>query len=86
MIEIATKEQLVGALKDGAEIEHQLMCQYLYAAFSMKKDRDQHCTGAQLERVRHWRYRGQVAVLHNRSAHGPGPGGHRPRSPRDPGG
>lgn len=51
---ITDRAELVAALKDGAEIEHQLMCQYLYAALSLKKDPDPGCTPAQLERVRRW--------------------------------
>lgn len=48
------KELLVRCLQEGAEIEHQLMIQYLYAAFSMKKRPDETCTDAQYEHVRRW--------------------------------
>jgi Ferritin-like len=51
---IAGREQLLAALKDAAEIEHQLMVQYLYAAFSLKRDPDAACTPAQFEPVRRW--------------------------------
>jgi hypothetical protein len=34
---IRTREDLVSALDEAAELEHGLMCQYLFAAFSMKK-------------------------------------------------
>ena len=45
---------LVYLLREAAEIEHQLMIQYLYAAFSMKKYPDKTCTPAQYEAVRRW--------------------------------
>jgi hypothetical protein len=51
---IHSKPQLLAALQEAAEIEHQLMIQYLYAAFSMKKRPDDHCTPAQYEYVRRW--------------------------------
>ncbi|HEX2047287.1 MAG TPA: ferritin-like domain-containing protein, partial [Acidimicrobiales bacterium] len=54
MSQIQDRAQLVRALHDAAEIEQQLMCSYLYAAFSMKKDPDDGCTPAQLEYVRRW--------------------------------
>ncbi len=51
---IKTKAQLVAALHEAAEIEQQLMIQYLYAAFSMKKRPDERCSAAQFEPVRRW--------------------------------
>jgi hypothetical protein len=51
---ITTKEELVLALRDAAEIEHQLMCEYLYAALSLKTGPDEHCTPSQFEFVRRW--------------------------------
>lgn len=51
---IATKDELIQALKDVAELEHQFMCMYLYAAFSLKKNTDDSCNAAQLEAVRRW--------------------------------
>ncbi|HEY2294084.1 MAG TPA: ferritin-like domain-containing protein [Thermoanaerobaculia bacterium] len=45
---------LVYLLREAAEIEQQLMIQYLYAAFSMKKRPDETCTPAQFEAVRRW--------------------------------
>lgn len=51
---IADREQLVAALKDAADIEHQLMVQYLYTAFSLKRDPDSSCSPAQYEAVRRW--------------------------------
>ncbi len=51
---IRSKPQLIAALQEAAEIEHQLMIQYLYAAFSLKKRPDESCTPAQYEFVRRW--------------------------------
>jgi hypothetical protein len=52
--EIQTREQLVEYLWEAAEIEHQLLVQYLYAAFTMKRQPDSRCSPAQLEFVRRW--------------------------------
>lgn len=51
---IKTKPQLIAALREASEIEQQLMIQYLYAAFSMKKRPDERCSAAQYEYVRRW--------------------------------
>ena len=51
---IQTKPQLLAALKEASEIEQQLMIQYLYAAFSLKKRPDERCSAAQYESVRRW--------------------------------
>ncbi len=34
---IDTREELINNLTEAAELEHGLLCQYLFAAFSMKK-------------------------------------------------
>jgi Ferritin-like len=51
---ITTKPELIAALKEASEIEQQLMIQYLYAAFSLKKQPDDRCSAAQYESVRRW--------------------------------
>lgn len=51
---ITSKDQLVAALKDAGDLEHQLMVQYLYAGFSLKRDPDDECTRAEYEHVRRW--------------------------------
>lgn len=48
------KALLVYCLQEAAELEQQLMIQYLYAAFSMKKRPDETCNDAQYEHVRRW--------------------------------
>lgn len=52
---IETREHLLGMLAEAAEIEHNLMCCYLYAAFSMKQDVDEGLSEDELGAVRSWR-------------------------------
>ena len=51
---IENREELIAALNKVAEVEHQFMCMYLYAAFSLKKNPDKDCNAAQFEAVRRW--------------------------------
>lgn len=52
---IDTREELLHALTEAAELEHGLLCQYLFAAFSMKiVPSDGDITWAQAELVREW--------------------------------
>lgn len=51
---ITSKAELVYCLGEAAILEQQFMCQYLYAALSLKKMPDATCSAAQLERVRRW--------------------------------
>ena len=51
---IADRNDLRDALKDAAELEHQLMLQYLYTGFSLKRGPDATCSPAQYEMVRRW--------------------------------
>ena len=61
---ITTRAQLIDALRLAAELEHGLMCQYLFAAYSLKRypyecwngpDKTKELlTQAELERVRRW--------------------------------
>jgi hypothetical protein len=53
---ITTREDLLHALSTAAELEHGIICQYLFAAFSLKSHSDEgQVTWAQLERVREWK-------------------------------
>lgn len=52
---INSREQLLSTLAEAAEIEHNLMCCYLYAAFSMKQDADEGLSADELAAVRRWR-------------------------------
>jgi hypothetical protein len=51
---ITTRDQLVVALQKAANLEHQLMLQYLYTGFTLKRGHDATCTPAQYEVVRRW--------------------------------
>ncbi|OYY71857.1 ferritin-like domain-containing protein [Sphingomonas sp. 28-63-12] len=51
----ATREQLWGVLAEAAEIEHNLMCCYLYAMFSLKESLDEDLTGTELAAIQRWR-------------------------------
>ncbi|OYY92062.1 MAG: hypothetical protein B7Y45_00815 [Sphingomonas sp. 28-66-16] len=51
----ASREQLWGVLFEAAEIEHNLMCCYLYAMFSLKDSLDEDLTEAELVAIRRWR-------------------------------
>jgi hypothetical protein len=47
--------QLIYLLREAAELEHGIMCQYLFAAFSLKQSTDEGLTPEQLEAVTRWR-------------------------------
>ena len=53
-ITVENRKELTYLLSVGAELEHALMCQYLYAAFSLKSAADG-LTDAQAQRVERWR-------------------------------
>lgn len=55
MIKIKTREQLLYSLTEAAEIEHNLMCCYLYAAFSLKQDESEGFTSDDVAVVDRWR-------------------------------
>ncbi|SFS17747.1 Uncharacterized Fe-S cluster protein YjdI [Dyella sp. OK004] len=52
---VPSREQLLHALYEAAELEHCLMCTYLYAAFSLKSSLDEGLTAEQLNAVTRWR-------------------------------
>jgi CDGSH-type Zn-finger protein/uncharacterized Fe-S cluster protein YjdI len=49
------REQLAGMLCEAAEIEHCLMCCYLYAGFSLKEHADEGLDEVELAAVRRWK-------------------------------
>lgn len=51
---IDTREELVDALTEAAELEHGILLQYLFAAYSMKKRADEGLGPQQQEDVRRW--------------------------------
>ena len=52
---IEHREALIYMLYEAAELEHGIMCQYLFAAFSLKQREDEGLTPAALDRVLRWR-------------------------------
>jgi CDGSH-type Zn-finger protein/truncated hemoglobin YjbI len=52
---IEHREALIYMLCEAAELEHGIMCQYLYAAFSLKQAEDEGLTAAEQEAVQRWR-------------------------------
>ena len=53
-LRVDTREELVYLLGQACEIEHGLMCEYLYAQFSLKRSTDERLTPDQLARVQAW--------------------------------
>jgi len=52
---IEHREALIYMLCEAAELEHGIMCQYLFAAFSLKQREDEGLTSEDLETVTRWR-------------------------------
>lgn len=51
---IGSREQLLHLLAEAAEIEHTLMCSYLYAAFSLKRADEPGVSEALGETLERW--------------------------------
>ena len=68
MLEVRTREQLLHLLTEAAEIEHDLLCCYLYAAFSLKRGEDEELTAREAEAVARWR-RTVIGVAIEEMAH-----------------
>ena len=54
MMDTAKRLRVAELLGEAAELEHGLMCQYLFAAFSMKREPSEGVTWPQLEQMRQW--------------------------------
>src|ERR1700736_6315212 len=52
---IEHREALIYMLCEAAELEHGIMCQYLYAAFSLKQSQDEGLTAPEAAAVQRWR-------------------------------
>jgi len=52
---IEHREALIYMLCEAAELEHGIMCQYLFASFSLKQREDEGLTADELETVTRWR-------------------------------
>lgn len=64
----SNREELLARLAEAAEVEHNLMCVYLYAAFSLKTDDADGLKPHQLDATRRWR-REIFAVAHEEMVH-----------------
>ena len=53
-LQVESREELVYLLGEACEIEHGLMCEYLYAQFSLKRTAGEGLTPEQLARVQAW--------------------------------
>lgn len=54
-VKVNDREQLIYLLTEAAEVEHGLMCSYLYAAWSLKQKTEEGVTSAQLAAIDKWR-------------------------------
>ena len=54
-VRIENRAQLIYLLTEAAELEHAIMCCYLFANFSLKNDTSEGITSNQLASIRHWR-------------------------------
>ncbi len=63
-----TREQLLHLLAEAAELEHNLLCTYLYAAFSLKRGIGEGLSSAELSAVDRWRH-GVMAVAVEEMSH-----------------
>jgi hypothetical protein len=54
-VRVNDREQLIYLLTEAAEIEHGLMCTYLYAGWSLKRSVDEQLTQEQLDTLDRWR-------------------------------
>src|SRR6185369_18031285 len=52
---LPTREQLIHALYEAAELEHTLMCTYLYAAFSLRDGEAEGLSANEAAAVARWR-------------------------------
>ena len=52
---IESRSQLFGMLAEASEVEHNLMCLYLYGLFSLKRDTSEGVSEAELEAINRWR-------------------------------
>jgi Ferritin-like len=68
VLTVDTREELVYLLGQACELEHGLMCEYLYAQFSLKRGLDEGLTEGQLARVRAWE-RALISVIKQEMLH-----------------
>lgn len=54
-VKIESRVHLLSILAEAAELEHHLMCMYLYSLFSLKTSTDESLTSEEMEAVNRWR-------------------------------
>jgi hypothetical protein len=54
-VKIESRVHLLSTLAEAAELEHNLMCMYLYSLFSLKTSTDEGLTSEEMEAVKVWR-------------------------------
>ena len=54
-LQVNDREELIYLLTEAAEFEHTVMCTYLYALWSLKRDVDDGVTAAELAAIEGWR-------------------------------
>ncbi len=64
----ASREQLLHWLAEAAELEHNLLCSYLFALFSLKTSTEEGLSSTELEAVSRWR-RTLLSVCIQETAH-----------------
>jgi hypothetical protein len=50
-----SREQLIYLLTEAAELEHNILCSYLYSVFSLKSELEEGLSGREAEAVVQWR-------------------------------
>src|SRR6476469_4237594 len=55
-VRVPSREQLIHTLYEAAELEHNLMCTYLYAAFSLRSGEAEGLNAEEAEAVARWRH------------------------------
>jgi hypothetical protein len=53
-IKIGSREDLAFVLSEASALEHMIMCEYLFAAFSLKRDKSEGLSAEEMEKVRKW--------------------------------
>ncbi len=54
LINISNRQELIFVLSEASTLEHMIMCEYLFAAFSLRKGESEGLSSAQLDVVRNW--------------------------------
>ena len=61
---VAHREDVWWLLSEAAQLEHMIMCQYLFAEFSLKQATDEGLTAEQAEAVDRWRETLHLSLIH----------------------